>query len=117
MRLNQGLQTLQGKEHFDEVTFVSITCDPETDTAEVLGEYADRFRADPNRWQFCRGPWDSIQKINASMFRLPLEQKTHTDHAVVVDRTGKVRGRFVVTDPNQFSMMEAMLVRCLNEVP
>src|SRR5712691_6656884 len=33
---------------------VSITVDPERDTADVLRGYAERFGADPRRWHFLR---------------------------------------------------------------
>ena len=50
-----------------DVTWVSITCDPDTDTLEALRAYADRWKADPERWLFCRADLDYIQRVANGM--------------------------------------------------
>ncbi len=54
----------------DGLRLVSITVDPEHDTAEVLSEYAARYRADPARWLFLTGPRDAIYRLAIQGFRL-----------------------------------------------
>jgi len=115
VRLNQALQSLHDDPAFGQVSFVSISCDPENDTLDVLGDYAKRFGADPNRWFFCRGDLHYVQRIAHDMMRLPVERQTHANRAVVLDRHGKVRGRFQVTEPNQLAMMRRVLATCLGE--
>lgn len=53
-----------------DVRLVSISVDPEHDTPEVLSEYANRFRADPDRWLFLTGPNDAIYRLAIEGFRL-----------------------------------------------
>ena len=55
IRLNQNIQFMHNMPELKDVTWVSITCDPDNDTLEVLRKYADRWQADPERWLFCRG--------------------------------------------------------------
>jgi protein SCO1/2 len=38
-----------------DLRFLSITVDPQHDTREVLAAYAERYRADPERWLFLTG--------------------------------------------------------------
>ena len=115
IQLNQALKSLHDDPALDEVSLVSISCDPENDTLDVLGDYANRFDADPQRWFFCRGDLDYVERIGHDMMQLPVERQTHSNRAVVLDRTGKVRGRFQVTEPNQLAMMRRVLVTCLAE--
>ena len=115
IKQNQALADIYRDAEFADLRMVSITCDPVVDTPEVLGEYAQRFGADPERWHFCRGDLDYVQRIGQDVMKLAIEHQTHSDRAAVFDRTGKVRGRFRVTDPNQLVLLKALLVRCLEE--
>ena len=56
IRLNQNIQLMHNLPELKDVTWVSITCDPDNDTLEALSKYADSLQADPERWLFCRGP-------------------------------------------------------------
>ena len=53
-----------------EVRLVSISLDPGHDTPEMLSEYANRFRADPDRWLFLTGSKDAIYRLAIEGFRL-----------------------------------------------
>jgi protein SCO1/2 len=85
------------------------------DSREVLSEYASRFHADPERWYFCRGDLAYIIRIGRDWMQLAVEHQTHSDRAVVIDRAGKLRGRFLLTDPNQVVLMNRLLAQCLRE--
>lgn len=115
VRLNQALQGLQQDESLDEVKFVSITCDPEYDTPEVLAQYAERFKADPERWYFCTGEFDYLKQIGNDVMKLVVERQTHANHAVVIDRAGKVRGRFDVIKPAELTQMKQAMREALAE--
>ncbi|MBI2177653.1 MAG: SCO family protein, partial [Candidatus Tectomicrobia bacterium] len=60
------------KEFLGEKDFrlVTITVDPERDTAQVLAEYAKKFGADPERWLFLTGEKEAIHRLAQKGFRL-----------------------------------------------
>ena len=72
------------------VRFVSITVDPETDTPEVLAEYAERFGADPARWHFLTGPLEDIHTLAAESFKVGSVDNPvfHSDKFILVDEAG-----------------------------
>lgn len=100
--LSANMAKLQ-KRLSDKVALVSFSVDPETDTFEVLGEYAARLGALPGRWYFARlEPGPLYQLVNAG-FRLPIfidpkadpgSRTIHTTKFVLVDASGTVRGYY-----------------------
>ncbi|MEX2111660.1 MAG: SCO family protein [Pirellulales bacterium] len=108
-RLNQALAALQETSPESETHFVSITCDPQNDTPAALAKYAAHFKADPQRWTFLTGDMDLIRSIGNDSFKVAVETNTHSDRAFVVDRNGKVRGRFRLTEPDQIEMLRKLL--------
>jgi cytochrome oxidase Cu insertion factor (SCO1/SenC/PrrC family) len=116
IRLNHNIQLLHNLPELKEVTWVSITCDPDTDTLEALRNYADQMKADPKRWLFCRGDLNYTKQVALGM-DLYLAMKTHHDEAVVVDKAGKIRGLFDATSSNECDRMRSLLLECLAEDP
>lgn len=114
-RLNQRIKYMHNLEEFQDVTWVSITVDPKTDTLEVLQEYAERFNADPQRWLFCRGELKYIKRVGRDIMMLPVTWQGHNETAVVIDRAGKVRGMYDVTSLSQSKKLELLLKKCLEE--
>jgi protein SCO1/2 len=76
--------------------FFSITIDPEYDTPERLKAYAERYQADPKRWDFVTGELIDITAIG-EQFGLqfwrsnPAEPINHNVRTVVVDAAGRVQ--------------------------
>lgn len=116
LRLNANIQVLSKTPELEDVTWVSITCDPQTDTVEALRSYADRWEADPQRWRFCRAELNYIQRVAKGM-NLKLSLKGHQDYAIVFDRTGKIRGRYDGTSGIEIAQLKNKLLECLNEPP
>jgi protein SCO1/2/putative membrane protein len=91
------------------VSFASISVDPEYDTPAVLSEYAGRFDASPERWYFLTGNKREIHDLIQTRFKLGVqeaspEQKmagseavTHSDRLVLVEG-GHVAGFFASSD-------------------
>lgn len=75
------------------VELLSITVDPQHDTAAVLNEYARRWRDRPENWRFLTGPLDDIREV-AGRFGLlfwPEENMiAHTITTAIVDRDGRL---------------------------
>jgi cytochrome oxidase Cu insertion factor (SCO1/SenC/PrrC family) len=116
IRLNENIRYLHTLPELSEVTWVSITCDPDNDTLEVLRDYADRWQADPDRWLFCRAPLEYTQRVARGM-NLFLSYKGHQDRVVVIDKSGKIRGMFDATSRRDCERLRTMLLDCLKEEP
>jgi protein SCO1/2 len=114
LRLNANLQVLNNLSELNDVTWLSITCDPDNDTLEALRAYADRFKADPNRWLFCRGDLEYVQRVAKGML-LYLSLKGHQDRAIVFDKSGKMRGEFDGTSELECNRMHDLLLKLLAE--
>jgi cytochrome oxidase Cu insertion factor (SCO1/SenC/PrrC family) len=116
IRLNQNIRQMHNLPELKDVTWVSITCDPDTDTVEALRKYAELMKADPERWLFCRAELEYTKQVALGM-NLYLAMKTHHDDAVVLDKTGKIRGMFDATSTSDCERLRTMLLKCLEEQP
>jgi protein SCO1/2 len=86
------------------VKLVTLTSDPEFDTADVLRKYAARFNANSNQWIFLTGPRPDIRKLAVNDFKFVLVDKKpedrtvpedlfiHSIYFVLVDQQGRMRG-------------------------
>lgn len=89
-----------------EIHLVSFSVDPERDTPEVLASYAERYKADPNRWLFLTGPKDAMRKLSLDGFKLAFDETegtqiepiTHSSRFVLVDKAGRIRGYYGAED-------------------
>jgi len=82
------------------VQFLSISVDPERDSATVLKTFADRFGVDSDNWWMLTGNRDSIYKFifeELKIDKLSKEPVTpefaHTSRFVILDKNFVVRGR------------------------
>jgi len=88
---------------------VSLTCDPENDTPEVLRRYAERFDADHGRWKFLTGDMATIERVGQGKLLLPTEVGVHAEKGVVFDRKGKLRGGYSLTDPDRAKLLKKLI--------
>jgi cytochrome oxidase Cu insertion factor (SCO1/SenC/PrrC family) len=108
-RMNQALAAWQHTHPNADVHFVSITCDPDNDTPAALKTYANHFKADPKRWTFLTGDMKQIQAVGQDSFKIAVVKGDHSDRACVVDKAGKIRGRFRLTEPDQAELLDRLL--------
>jgi cytochrome oxidase Cu insertion factor (SCO1/SenC/PrrC family) len=104
-------------ESIDDPDFmvVSLTCDPENDTPDVLRRYADRFEADPARWKFLTGELALIKAVGQGTFKLPVELGVHSERGVVFDRQGRLRGGYHLLQPDRVAELEKLIREVLAE--
>lgn len=76
------------------VKFLSITCDPDSDTPETLAGYARSFNASPDDWKFLTGDLTYITYIGREMFDVTVMPKGHSEKLILVDQNGSVRGYY-----------------------
>jgi cytochrome oxidase Cu insertion factor (SCO1/SenC/PrrC family) len=114
IRLNRNIQALHNLPELKDVTWVSITCDPDTDHLEELRAYAEHWKADPDRWLFCRADLDYTRRVAAGM-NLSLRRQGHQDYAIVFDKDGKLRAMYNATSTRECELLRAKLLECLEE--
>jgi protein SCO1 len=114
--LNRRIQYMNSLPDIKDVSWVSVTCDPDNDNLEELRKYADRLEADPERWLFVRGPLEYTQQIAKGM-NVFLQRKGHQDYAIVFDKAGKIRGMFDATSLRECEKMRELLLKLLQEEP
>lgn len=113
--------------------FVSVTVDPEYDTPEVLGGYAEGVAADPERWFFATGEKSAIYRLSKEGFHLGAadpaddaaavaagsdpppgapgaddvytEEIMHSTRFVLVDAQAQIRGYYDGLDPSAMAAL------------
>jgi protein SCO1/2 len=89
------------------VTVVSFTSDPSYDTPEILAKYADRYKADADRWLFLTGPMAEMSRIAKEFKFGGIDQPDlHSTRFVLVDGKGQVRGYYDSNDPESLVRLE-----------
>jgi protein SCO1 len=91
------------------VKLVSFSVDPEKDTTEVLSSYAERYKADAQRWLFLTGAKEEIGRLVQEGFRLSAVALSadgnvgsvimHSPRFVLIDKQAEIRGYYDSRDP------------------
>jgi protein SCO1/2 len=117
-RLTARMGELQGRLVKDGsgVRLVSISVDPDYDTAPVLAAYAAKAGADLARWSFVTGPADDVTRAVVLGFKVSAEKVTtgagdydvtHGDWFVLVDAAGAIRGYYPTEEAGDFDRLVA----------
>jgi cytochrome oxidase Cu insertion factor (SCO1/SenC/PrrC family) len=114
-RENQAIADIL--KEIDEPDFlaVSLTCDPDNDTPDVLRRYADRFEADAARWKFLTGDMQVIRDVGQKTFSLPVEVGVHSERGVVFDRRGRIRGGYHLLQSDRVELLKKLIRDVLAE--
>jgi cytochrome oxidase Cu insertion factor (SCO1/SenC/PrrC family) len=92
------------------VRFVTFTVDPERDDPAELTKYAERYRADGERWLFLTGPEASVHSLMNEGFKIAVSKKAdgapgdefdHSTRLVLVDQQGRIRGYYDGMPPDR----------------
>ena len=91
---------------------VTLTTDPDNDSPEVLKRFAERYKADLNRWSFLTGRKDQIARLAVDGLKLTAIPKSpgerqnevdlfiHSELFVVIDKNANVRAAFESYQPD-----------------
>lgn len=126
-------QALGGEEGAEEtaapdVQLVSFSVDPDYDTPAVLAAYAERFKADSERWWFLTGERQALYALIVDGFHLGVQAAsddavragseliTHSTRLVLVDRAGHIRGYYNAIEEDAVARLLADL-RALEREP
>lgn len=91
-----------------DVAFVSITLDPEVDTAPVLASYAQQLGSDAAGWTYLTGTPDEIARVahayGVVFQRQPDGEVVHNLLTSICDRSGNLRVQYMgmAFDPDRF---------------
>lgn len=116
-RENQAIAGILRRIDHPDLVAVSLTCDPDNDTPDVLRRYADRFEADPARWKFLTGDFAVIRAVANESFLLPAEVGVHSERGVVFDRRGRLRGSYHLLQEDRVALLEKLIRDVLAEEP
>jgi protein SCO1/2 len=107
-----------------DVHLVSFSVDPEKDTPDVLRGYAEKFHAEPKRWDFLTGRKSAIYNLSHNDFKLAVSDGSdeagipvHSTRMVLVDRYGAIRGYYEATDADAVTKLLADTSHLLREQP
>ena len=114
-KLNANIKRMTSLEDIADVTWVSISVDPVTDTLPVLEAYSENFGADPQQWRFVRGEMDYLRRVGQDILKLPVLYKDHNDYAAVIDKHGKIRGHYNALSSRECDKMHQKLLELLAE--
>lgn len=116
-RENQAIADILREVADPDLVAVSLTCDPDNDTPDVLRRYAERFDADPSRWKFLTGDMDTIRVVANKTLFLPAEVGVHSERGVVFDRRGRLRGSYHLLQPDRVALLVKLVREVLAEPP
>ena len=89
------------KDNKDLIQFISITVNPERDSAKVLFEYAKKYEVDMNYWWFITGDKQTLFNYAKQELHLfggdgngGIEDFDHTQQLVLLDADRNIRGYY-----------------------
>jgi protein SCO1 len=103
---------------------VSFSVDPEKDTTEVLSRYANRYKADAQRWLFLTGAKEEISRLVQEGFRLSAVALSsdskkdsvimHSPRFVLIDKQAEIRGYYDSRDPQAMQRLKKDAASLMN---
>lgn len=119
--MNARVETLQKEFSAQNLKFVGISVDPDTDTPSALQAYATHYHADSTRWTMLQMPMDSVKSVAMQGFLLAQgaenDPNLHSTRFVVVDKRGIIRGYFDGLDDNEIPKLRKAIKELLEETP
>ena len=89
-----------------DLVLLTITFDPVRDTPDILAQYADGLKADPENWRFLTGAVPDVQRV-CDLFGVDafLDEglMSHNLHTALIDRQGKLVANI---EGNQFTAVQ-----------
>jgi protein SCO1/2 len=110
--------------HVPKLNLVSFSVDPARDNPKVLSRYADRFKADPERWLFLTGDKQQVRRLAQEGFKLSAAPEPtaggkdngiilHSARFVLVDETAQIRGYYDSRDADALQRLRHDLDKLL----
>ncbi|MEO6069602.1 MAG: SCO family protein [Chitinophagaceae bacterium] len=103
---------------------LSHTCDPQTDSAARLKQYADSMGVDTKRWVFLTGRKDSLYKMARFSYKIDDPSNNvanidddflHSQFMAVVNKNGEVTKVYDGLKPTEIAEMEKEVTKLLKQ--
>jgi protein SCO1/2 len=98
------------------IKLASFSVDPAYDTPARLAEYAQRYRADPERWRFVTGPVEAMRRLVEGPFMNSMASEgvtpsgapaiSHSGYFLLVGGNAHIRGAY---DSNDIQRLDEMI--------
>lgn len=119
----------EGTKGAERIRFLSISVDPRNDTPDVLKKYAEKYKANLDRWTFLTGAPADVAQLLKTGFKVATVEGVseenvdkvadgeilHVEHFALVDHMGRVRG-YYAQDSDSQAKLKRDLRRLLAEV-
>ena len=105
-RLSKEMALLQKRfARLEDFQLISVSVDPNSDTAENIAEFVERNGIDTRNWDLLTGDEGTIRQLMVKDLKLPMvdDPRLHADRLVLIDRNLKVRGSYSLS--NQSAMV------------
>ncbi len=111
--MNNNLQKIYQTFYNDSsIYIVSHTVDPETDSVQILKQYAEKHNVKNNQWQFLTGSKVDLYAIARKGYLLNTEEGNggeedfiHTQNFALVDKEKRIRGFYDGTDSTEINRL------------
>src|SRR5437879_7865741 len=120
--ISSRMSELQKPLEKTDVHLVSFSVDPDKDTPQVLRSYAEKWQAEPGRWDFLTGLKSAIYKLSHDSFKLAVSDGSDAQgipfnrtRMVFVDRYGHIRGYYDAAEPETITKLVADTNHLLRE--
>jgi protein SCO1/2 len=108
------MKRLQGNTNdIDELLFLSHTIDPRRDTIPKLNAYIKKKELDTHNWYFLYGEKEYVHDLAVTGYMInAMEDEAaeggfmHSEHFILVDREGHIRGLYEGTDTDRVDQLE-----------
>ncbi|EHQ28043.1 SCO family protein [Mucilaginibacter paludis] len=92
------------------LSFVSITVDPERDSASVLKKYAKQFELKTDKWRFLTGDTSTVYNLARKSFlvnalKAGKDDFIYSDKLILIDPVGRIRGYYEGTDSKEITKL------------
>lgn len=93
-----------------EVKFVSFSIDTETDSVSQLKRYAEHYKIPATQWHLLTGKQFDATHISQDIFHLSAFRDAegiiqHDERYVLVDKKGRIRGYYHVSEPEKLKQL------------
>jgi len=92
---------------------VSITCDPEIDTADELRKHAKGFTTEDSNWVFLTGELPRIERIGRDFFDQKVKRREHFLPVLLRGPEGKTLGEYDILESDQLAALRKKLDQVL----